>query len=71
MTGEKKEAVTLSTFYLLKLVTSHMNIKTDEVTTPPAHRIAVSALSVGQHYSRISRDVSPFAAHINFDTTES
>jgi hypothetical protein len=71
VTGEEKEALVLGTFYLSKLVTSHLNKKTDEVTRPPAHKIAVSALSVGQLYSRISRDVSAFAALTNFDTTES
>jgi len=70
VTGEM-EALVLSTFYLSKLVTSHLNIKTYEVTRPPARRIAVSALSVGQHYSRISRDISPFAALVNLDTKES
>jgi len=45
--------------------------KTGEVTWPPTHRIAVSALSVGQLYSRISRDISTFATLINFDTTDS
>jgi len=71
VTGEKKEGLVLNTSYLSKLVTSHLNMKTDKVTRPPAHRIAVSALSVGQLYSRISRDISPFAVLINFDTKES
>ena len=71
MTGEKKEALVLSIFYLSKLVTSHLNIKTDEVTIPHAHRTAVSALSVGELCSRVSKDISSFAALTNFDTTES
>jgi hypothetical protein len=71
VTGEKKEGLVLDTYYLSKLVTSNLNMKTDEVTRPPAHKIAVNALSVGQLYIRINRDISPFAVLINFDTKES